>query len=126
MFKCFICQSLHFPSQALISHLRLGHSFYPSTKFKLACSQDGCRRQSTTYSGLKKHLNSAHDKDSCQSGDVEMSESFQADFDSLQDTVEVEGTCVMRALRQGVLKTMDQVNVSKIILNKFVQQLFLD
>ena len=73
MFKCFICQSLHFTSQALISHLRLGHSFYPSTKFKLACSQDVCRRQSTTYSGLKKHLNSAHDKDSCQSGDVEMS-----------------------------------------------------
>ena len=101
MFKCFICQSLHFTSQALISHLRLGHSFYPSTKFKLACSQDGCRRQSTTYSGLKKHLNSAHDKDSCQSGDVEMSESFQADFDSLQDTIEVEGTRVMQSPEAG-------------------------
>lgn len=83
MFKCFICQTLHNTSQALISHLRLGHSFYPSTKFKLACSQDGCGRQFSTYSGLKKHLNSVHGEDSCQSGDAETSESFQDDFDSL-------------------------------------------
>ncbi|CAI5662779.1 unnamed protein product [Oreochromis niloticus] len=102
MFKCFICQTLHSTSQALISHLRLGHSFYPSTKFKLACSQDGCSCQFTTYSGLKKHLNSVHDEDCCQSGDAEPSESFQADFDRLQDTdIAVAGTSVTQSLEVG-------------------------
>ena len=98
MFKCFICQSLHISSQALISHLRLGHSFYPSTKFKLACSQESCRRQFTSFSGFKKHLNSVHDEDCCQSGDAETSESFQDDF-FIQD--EVAETSVTQSLEAG-------------------------
>lgn len=64
MFKCFICQAVHVPCQSLISHLRLDHSFYPSTRFKLVCAQDRCRGQFSTYSGFKKHLISSHEKDS--------------------------------------------------------------
>lgn len=100
MYKCFICQALHITSQALISHLRLGQSFYPSTKFKLVCSQESCRRQFTTYPGFRKHLNSVHNKDSNQSGDA-VTESFQDDFDSLQDTVEVAGTSVLQNAEAG-------------------------
>ncbi|MCI4384583.1 hypothetical protein PGIGA_G00040440, partial [Pangasianodon gigas] len=59
MLKCFRCQSLHTNSHSLISHLRLTHSFYPSLKFKL-CAQSGCSRHFCTYSGFRKHLNSAH------------------------------------------------------------------
>ena len=92
MFKCFICQAVRVPCQSLISHLRLDHSFYPSTRFKLVCAQDRCRRQFSTYSGFKKHLISSHEKDSSQSGDAEIPESFQTNFHMLQDNSEVAGT----------------------------------
>lgn len=96
MFKCFICQAVHFPCQSLISHLRLDHSFYPSTRFKLVCAQSYCKRQFSTYSGFKKHLISSHKKDSCQNGDAARPESFQADFKMFQDSSEVTGASVMQ------------------------------
>ena len=96
MFKCFICQAVHVPCQSLISHLRLDHSFYPSTRFKLVCAQDRCRRQFSTYSGFKKHLISSHENDSCQNGDAASPESFQTNFHMLQDTSEFAGTSVMQ------------------------------
>lgn len=100
MFKCFVCQAVHATSQCLITHLRICHSFYPSTRFKLVCAQDHCRRQFSTFSGFKKHLISVHDKD-CQSGDAETSESFQADFHSLQNGTEVAGTSVVQSPDTG-------------------------
>lgn len=63
MLKCFICKCPFGTCQTLISHLRLNHSFYPTTKFKLFCAQDGCRRQFSTYAGLRKHLNTVHDRE---------------------------------------------------------------
>ncbi|CAI5668325.1 unnamed protein product [Oreochromis niloticus] len=75
MFKCFICQAVHAASQLLITHLRLDHSFYPSTRFKLVCAQDRCRRQFSTYSGFKKHL-VVHEKEFCQSVDPVKSACF--------------------------------------------------
>lgn len=92
MFKCFICQAVHVPCQSLSSHLRLDHSFYPSTRF----TQNHCRRQFLTYSGFKKHLISSHEKDSCQSGDAPKPVSSQTHFHMLQDTSEVAGTSVMQ------------------------------
>lgn len=84
MFKCFICQA------------RLDHSFYPSTRFKLVCAQDRCRCQFSTYSGLKKHLLSSHEKDSSESGDAAMPESSQTNFHMLQDTSGVAGASVLQ------------------------------
>lgn len=60
MLICFICQKEHPESQQLISHLRGEHSYYPGSKFKLICSQQGCRHQFQTYAGFRKHLNSVH------------------------------------------------------------------
>lgn len=60
MLICFICQKEHPDSQQLISHLRGEHSYYPGSKFKLICSQQGCRHQFQTYAGFRKHLNSVH------------------------------------------------------------------
>ncbi len=122
MFKCFICQAVHVLCQSLITHLRIDHSFYPSTRFKLVCSQDRCRRQFSTYSGFKKHLVSAHEKDSCQSGDATNSESFQANFHSLQ----VAGTSVVQSPELGVLRTMDHVKEAKKIQKIFALQLLLN
>lgn len=70
MFRCFICQAVHVACQSSITHLRIDHSFYPSTRFKLLCAQEHCRLQFSTYSGFKKHLSSVHEKDFSQSGDV--------------------------------------------------------
>lgn len=60
MLTCFICQKLYASSQQLISHIRVEHSYYPGPKFKLFCSQPGCRLQFLTYAGFRKHLNSVH------------------------------------------------------------------
>ncbi|XP_051947286.1 uncharacterized protein LOC127618717 [Xyrauchen texanus] len=60
MLICFICQTQHHSSQQLISHLRGEHSYYPGSKFKLICSQQGCRHQFQTYAGFRKHLNNVH------------------------------------------------------------------
>ncbi len=60
MLICFVCQKQHTDSQQLISHLRGEHSYYPGSKFKLICSQQGCRHQFQTYAGFRKHLNSVH------------------------------------------------------------------
>lgn len=62
MYKCFICQAVHKTCQSLVSHLRMDHSFYPSSRFKLVCAQDRYRRQFLSYSGFKKHLNSVHER----------------------------------------------------------------
>lgn len=96
--KCFICKAVYAPCQSLISHLRLDHSFYPSTRFKLVCAQDCCRRQFSTYSGLKKHLISSHNTYSCQSADAERPEPSQSDFQMFQEpsTSEIAGTSVMQ------------------------------
>lgn len=85
MFKCFVCKAVYGSCQSLISHLRLDHSFYPSTKFKLVCAQDGCRRQFSTYSGLKKHLLGYHNPDSRSSVEAERPESFQSNFQMFQN-----------------------------------------
>lgn len=42
----------------MISHFE--HGYYPGPKFKLFCSQQGCRHQFLTYAGFRKHLNSVH------------------------------------------------------------------
>lgn len=55
-----MCQKLYPSSQQLISHLRVEHSYYPGPKFKLFCSQRGCRHQFLTYTGFRKHLNNVH------------------------------------------------------------------
>lgn len=60
MLTCFKCQKLYSSSQQLISHLRVEHGYYPGPKFKLFCSQQGCRHQFLTYAGFRKHLNSVH------------------------------------------------------------------
>jgi len=86
--KCFICDVVHAACQELITHLRIEHSFYPSTRFKLVCAQDRCRRQFSTYSGLKKHLIRVHERSICKSGDAANSESFQANFQSQRDSTE--------------------------------------
>lgn len=75
--------------QSLITHLRIDHSFYPSTRFKLVCAQDCCRRQFSTYSGLKKHLLTVHERNVSESGDASNSgsQSFQANFH--KDTTDI-------------------------------------
>lgn len=60
MLTCFICQKQHSSSQLLISHLRGEHSYFPGSKFKLICSEQGCRRQFQTYAGFRKHLDNVH------------------------------------------------------------------
>ncbi|XP_014904683.1 uncharacterized protein LOC106957746 isoform X2 [Poecilia latipinna] len=60
MLTCFMCQELYPSSQNLISHLRIDHSYCPGPKFKLFCSQSGCRHQFLTYTGFQKHLNNVH------------------------------------------------------------------
>lgn len=60
MLTCFMCQKDYPSSQQLISHLRVEHGYYPGPKFKLFCSQQGCRNQFLTYAGFRKHLNSVH------------------------------------------------------------------
>ena len=60
MMKCFKCQELHVTSQALISHLKFKHGFYPTSKQGLMCSQETCRKQFVTYSGFRKHLENTH------------------------------------------------------------------
>lgn len=60
MLTCFMCQKLYPNSQQLIVHLSVEHGYYPGPKFKLFCSQQGCRHQFLTYPGFHKHLNSAH------------------------------------------------------------------
>lgn len=73
--------------QSLITYLRIDHSFYPSTKFKLACAQVHCRRQFSIYSGFKKHLICVHERDVSESGDSSnlVNESFQANFHVHED-----------------------------------------
>lgn len=80
MLRCFICKCAFGTSQLLISHLRLNHSYNPNTKFKLFCAQDGCRRQFSTYSGLRKHLNTVHQRESSQDNEASSSASFQSTF----------------------------------------------
>lgn len=60
MLTCFMCQKLYPSSQQLISHIRVERGYYPGPKFKLFCSQQGCRHQFLTYAGFRKHLNSIH------------------------------------------------------------------
>lgn len=60
MLTCFMCQKLYPSSQQLISHVRVEHGYYPGPKFRLFCSQQGCRRQFVTYADFRKHLNSVH------------------------------------------------------------------
>lgn len=55
-----MCQKLYASSQQLISHLKVEHSYYPGPRFKLFCSQPGCRLQFLTYIGFWKHLNIVH------------------------------------------------------------------
>ena len=101
MCKCFICQAVHKTCQSLVSHLRMDHSFYPSSRFKLVCAQDRCRRQFLSYSGLKKHLNSVHERDLCQSGDAANSQSCLPICHSLQGTSHVAQTNVTHGLNAG-------------------------
>ncbi|XP_023821499.1 uncharacterized protein LOC101158135 isoform X1 [Oryzias latipes] len=86
MFKCLICQAVHVTCKSLTIHLRLDHSFYPSTRFKLLCAQGCFRRQFSTYSGFKKHLETVH-RDKLQSGNSANLEPFEAT--SFNDTTEV-------------------------------------
>lgn len=58
-----MCKKTLANSQSLISHLRVEHGYYPGHKFRLFCSQEGCRNQFLTYSGFRKHLNSSHSAD---------------------------------------------------------------
>lgn len=96
MYKCFICQALHAPCQSLITHLRIDHSFYPSTRYKLVCAQYRCRRQFSTFSGFKKHLISVHEKDCFNSADAESSEPSQVHFNNPQDA-ELAGISAMQS-----------------------------
>lgn len=54
---------MHSSSQLLLTHLRTHHGFYPSSKFRLICAQGSCRRQFSTFSGFRKHLNTSHQND---------------------------------------------------------------
>lgn len=58
------------------------HSFYPSSRFRLVCAQDGCRRQFSTYSGFRKHLITAHEKDMRQVGEEPNLEGHSSQVDS--------------------------------------------
>lgn len=85
MLKCFICRAVHVPCQSLTFHLRVDHSFCPSTRLKLVCAQGHCRCPFSTYSDFQKPSVGSHEKDSCQSGDAARSESFPNNFQMLQD-----------------------------------------
>lgn len=63
MLTCFVCKKTFRNSNHLISHLRLEHGYYPGQKFKLFCSQEGCRRHFLTYAGFRMHLNTVHSDD---------------------------------------------------------------
>lgn len=63
MLTCFVCKATFRNSNHLISHLRVEHGYYPGQKFKLYCSQEGCRRNFLTYAGFRMHLNSVHSAD---------------------------------------------------------------
>lgn len=63
MLICFVCKSTFRNGKSLISHLRVEHGYYPGQKFKLYCSQEGCRRHFLTYTGFRLHLNSVHSAD---------------------------------------------------------------
>lgn len=60
MLLCFRCEELHTDTPSLISHLRFQHGFYPTSKCRLVCAQHGCRKQFSTYSGFRKHLDNIH------------------------------------------------------------------
>lgn len=127
MFKCFICQALHTTSKALISHLRIGHSFYPSTKFKLSCSQDACRRQFSTYAGLIKHLNTVHGNDFCHGDDAEedgLFDNLQLEPDCLVSKNPIEGNEFLQGAgcsesnRSGQCSSDDTKNICAAIISK--------
>lgn len=63
MLTCFVCKKTFRNSNHLISHLRLEHGYYPGQKFKLLCSQEGCRRHFLTYASFRMNLNSVHSAD---------------------------------------------------------------
>lgn len=60
MLRCFKCPEFHGSSKSLISHLKFTHGFYPTSKQRLLCNQERCRKQFLTYSGYSKHLESTH------------------------------------------------------------------
>ncbi len=60
MLLCFRCEGLYADAHSLISHLKCEHGFYPTSKCRLVCSQQHCRKQFSTYAGFRKHLGKIH------------------------------------------------------------------
>lgn len=91
----------------MISHLRVEHGYYPGPKFKLFCSQQGCRPQFLTYTGFRKHLNSVHSnvQQIAQTSTVACSSSepvaTSSQAHALEDTFNPQNQCSSSSVYSG-------------------------
>lgn len=113
MLTCFICQKPHPGSQKLISHLGGEHNCFPGSKFKLICSQQGCRHQFQTYAGFHKHLNNVHSSDQQTDQIVAHSPSDTVASSSKVDSINVETNSQHQSPCSSVSPENNDLDVAK-------------
>lgn len=57
---CFLCKRHQADVNSLIKHFKLVHGVCSGKTLRLVCGQRGCSQVYGTFSGFRKHLNSAH------------------------------------------------------------------
>ena len=58
---CFICKKPQANANSLIKHFKLIHGLCSGKTLRLKCGHPGCLRLFGTFSGFRKHLNTAHE-----------------------------------------------------------------